>query len=64
MAIRELKQDEINAVSGGAGLLGLDLGGLLTPVLNLVSGLLNTVTSLLTTLLSTVTGLLSGLFAG
>ncbi len=68
MAIRELKQEEINVVSGGASLLGLDLGGLLAPVLGIVDtvlsvvvGLLNTVVGVVSGLWTTVKGLLSGI---
>ncbi|NTV96443.1 MAG: hypothetical protein HGA75_13680 [Thiobacillus sp.] len=60
MAIQELKQVEINEVSGGA----LDLGGILQPVLNLVGGLLQTVLGLVTGLLGTVLGLVGGLLGG
>lgn len=75
MAIHELKQEEINAVSGGditLGGPGLNLsvnpfalvGGLLDGVLGLVSSVLGSVTSLATGLLSTGTGLLGGLLGG
>lgn len=60
MAIQELSKQEINEVSGGA----LDLGGLLSPVLNLVAGLVNTVVGLVTGLLNTVLGLVGGLLGG
>ena len=63
MAIRELNQEEIGAVSGGLDLGGL-LTGILTPVLNLVSGLLTPVLNLVSGLLSTVVGLVSGLLGG
>lgn len=60
MAIQELSKQEINNVSGGA----LDLGGLLSPVLNLVTGLLGTVLNVVTGLVGTVLGLLGGLLGG
>jgi len=68
MAIRELKQEEINVVSGGASLLGLNLGGLLAPVLGvvdtvlgLVVGVLDTVVSIVGSLWATVKGLLGSI---
>lgn len=60
MAIRELNQEEIGAVSGGLDLGGL-LTGLLTPVLNLLSPVLNLVSGLLSTVVGLVSGLLGGL---
>ena len=59
MAIRELNQEEIGAVSGG-----LDLGGLLTGILTPVLDLLSPVLTLVSGLLSTVVGLVSGLLCG
>lgn len=60
MAIRELNQEEIGAVSGGLDLGGL-LTGILTPVLNLLSPVLNLVSGLLSTVVGLVSGLLGGL---
>jgi hypothetical protein len=60
MAIQELSKQEINEVSGGA----LDLGGLLTPVLGLVTGLIDTVISLVTGVVGTVLALVGGLLGG
>lgn len=58
--MRTLKEDEIEAVSGG--LLGPILGG--NGNNDLLGGLLSTVTGLLGSVLSVVTGLVSGLLGG
>lgn len=64
MAIQELKQEEIDVVSGGditIGGPGLSIG--VNPF-TLVSGLLGGVLSLVDGLLGAVTGLASGLLGG
>ncbi len=64
MAIQELSKQEVEVVAGGLVLLGLDVGALLTTLLNPIVGIvvsvLNTVASVVTSVGTLVGNVLTG----